>query len=331
MTGKNGKVIVFATSFLDEPVTELYESDRPRRLLEEAAARHQMKIDYRCTRKPSEPLSPEELEGAVAVIADLERYNDELLQQVGAGRGGSLGLIARYGIGYSNVDIEAAKDCGVLVANAPGANAPPTAEWAVATILDVAGRRIAHHQRAAAGKTKTGPGRLDVRQRTLGVIGSGAIGKLVVQLLEGFEMRVLAYDPYPDQAWARENAVEYVDLPTLCRQADFITLHASGGKQIIGEAELAQMKPTAVLVNCARGALVDNRAAYFAVKAGQLWGYGLDEVWEHPDLPPAGINIILSPHVGSDTDEGKLGMQLMSAETVVEFLNGETPQHTVNV
>ena len=330
MGNSEKKVIVFAATFLGEPMTELTGSDRPRRLLEEAAARQGVKIEYRCSRNSSEPLSVEELDGAVAVIADLERYDAQLLQEVGAGRGGSLCLIARYGIGFNSVDVEAAKECGVLVTNAPGANAPPTAEWAVSTILSVAGRRIAHHQLAAAGEGKSGPGRLDVQRRTLGVVGTGTIGKLVVQLLKGFEMRVLAYDPYPDHTWAAKNAVEYLELPALCAQADYITLHASGGTQIIGELELAKMKPTAVLVNCARGALVDNRAAYTAVTEGRLWGYGLDETWEHPDLPPDGVNVALSPHVGSDTDEGKLGMQAMSAQAVVDFLERRTPKHVVN-
>ncbi len=324
------KVIVFAASFLDEPVSDSPGADTACRTLEQAAAENGIKVEYRCSRNPSRALEAAELEGAVAVIADLERYDRELLLQVGAGSGGSLGLIARYGVGYTSVDIEAAGECGVLVTNTPAANAAPTAEWAVSTMLDVAGKRRFHHRRAAAGQTKAGAMRLDLGGKTLGIIGTGTIGRRVAALMRGFEMRVLAYDLYPDGDWAAANGVEYVELPALYERADFITLHASSGDRLIGEAELARMKSTAVLVNCARGHLVDNRAAYRAVAETRLWGYGLDEVWEYPDLSLDEVNVVVSPHVGSDTDLGKENMQVMSARAVAGFLRGEEPEYVVN-
>ena len=327
---QNGTVIVFATSFLDEPVAPTADWGKGREILEAAEQHHGIKIEYRCDRNPAEPPSSAELDGAIAIIADLERYDRALLEQVGAGRGGSLGLIARYGIGYTNVDIAAAKECGVLVANAPGANAPPTAEWAVATLLDVAGTRLVHHRLAAQGKPKISRTRLDVGGKTLGVIGTGTIGKQVVELLRGFNMEVIAHDLYPDHDWAQAHGVEYAGFENVLERADFLTLHASSPDLLIGETELARLKRTAVLVNCARGHLVDNRAAYRAVKEGRLWGYGLDEIWEHSDLELEGVNVIVSPHVGSDTDRGKERMQRMTAETVAAYLDGKTPQHIVN-
>ncbi len=95
------------------------------------------------------------------------------------------------------------------------------------------------------------------------------------------------------------------------KNADVITLHASSNEMIIGENEIDMMKSTTILVNCARGLLVDNRAAYHAVKDNKIWGYGLDEIWTEPDLPLDNLNFIVSSHVGSDTDQGKIGMQLM--------------------
>ena len=89
------------------------------------------------------------------------------------------------------------------------------------------------------------------------------------------------------------------------------------------------MKPTTVLVNCARGILVDYKAAYNAVKEGKLWGYGVDEIWTDRELPLKGLNIIASPHVGSDTDQGKIGMQMISTQAVVDFLQGKTPKHII--
>jgi D-3-phosphoglycerate dehydrogenase len=249
---------------------------------------------------------------------------------VGQASGGDLGLIARYGVGYDSVDTEAAAEFGVLVANTPGANSMPTAEWAVATLLDVCGRRIPHHERASRGQSKSGPSRLDISGRTLGVIGTGNIGRRVISLLSGFNLEVLACDLYPDEDWARKAKVSYVSLQDLCRRSDFITIHAAAKDRIIGAEELALMRPTSVLINCARGVHVDNRAAYEAVRDGRLYGYGIDEIWPEPDLELAGLNIATSPHVGSDTDRGKAAMREGSARAVVEFMRGTTPQNTVN-
>ncbi len=329
---KAGNVVVFATSFLDDLSTEPPGSGEGVRLLGELAdsSAGKVKVTYNCDRDPSRPLTPQELAGVRAVIADLETYPASLLERVGPKGGGDLELIARYGVGYDSVDLDAATKAGITVTNTPGANTVPTAEWAVATILDIAGRRVPHHQRASQGLSKAGPSRLDVSGRTLGIVGTGAIGRTVAELLGGFNMRVIAYDPYPQQEWAQANGVTYVDFHALCGEADFITLHAATKKQIVGPQEIELMKPTTALINCARGVLVDNRAVYDAVKEGRLFGYGLDEVWPHADLPLQGLNIAVSPHVGSDTDGGKAGMQQLSAEAVVEFFSGKTPRFALN-
>lgn len=325
------KIIVFSTSFLDELLTHPPEEGRARALLEEAAERNNLELEFRCGRSPLVPMTTEELEGATAVIADLEVYDASVLSAVGVKNGGSLGLISRYGVGYNSVDIEAAREAGILVANTPGANSLPTAEWAVATLLDIAGRRIPHHTRAGSGRLKAGPSRLDISGKTLGVIGTGSVGKKVVELMTGFHCRAIAAEIRPDTEWARAHGVEYVDLDTICSEADFITIHASGGEMIIGPRELSLMKPTTVLVNCARGVLTDNREIYTAVRDGRLWGYGIDEVWEYEDLPLAGLNISASPHVGSDTDMGKVRMQLMSAQAVIDYVDGRQPEFIVNL
>jgi D-3-phosphoglycerate dehydrogenase len=324
------KVLIFATSFSDELITRPEGAGEPLAQLRSECERRGVELELRTERNPAEPLRPKELEGAVAVIADLELYDEALLSKVGRGAGGSLALIARYGVGYNSVDTEAAARYGVLVTNTPGANTRPTAEWAVATLLSVAGRRIRQHDKASRGEGKSGPSRLDVSGRKLGMIGTGGIGRSVVDLLSGFSMEVIAYDPYPAKEWAEKRGVRYTDIETVCREADFITLHASAGVQLIGRRELELMGPTTALINCARGVLADNRAVWEAVSEGRLWGYGLDEIWEHPDLPLAGLNIVTSPHVGSDTDMGKLNMQKGSARAVLSYLQGERPEHVVN-
>ncbi len=332
-------IVVFATSFLDEPVAAVPRAGAGAKILAELQSRsdksgdfggNAIRVIFRCERSPAEPLSSEELQGVTAVIADLERYPAELLSECGLGAGGTLELIARYGVGYESVDVEAATATGVLVTNTPGANTLPTAEWSVATLLDVAGRRLPHHERASKGGAKSGLPRLDVSGKTIGIVGAGAVGRRVARLMSGFGLRLLAYDLYPDHQWAKSSGARFVELPELLRECDFVTLHAATSDRIIGSAELALMRPSAVLVNCARGVLVDNRAAYAAVSEGRLWGYGLDEVWTEHDLPLEGLNIVVSPHVGSDTDAGKAGMQVMSAQAVADYMGGKSPEHLIN-
>ena len=304
------KVLCLATSFLDFLVSHPPEEAQAKRMLNELAeySNGEIEIIYRCDRNPQVSLRAEEFENITAVIADLEEYDRKLLSRVGIKAGGSLELIARYGIGYNSVDVQAATDYGVIVTNCPGCNALPTAEWTHSTILDIAGRRISHYKTASRGKSKEGPSRLDISGKILGVIGTGLIGKLVLKLMKGYEMKVIAHDPYPDRNWAKENKVEYVGMNELCQTADIITLHAAANETIITREQIDLMKHTTVLVNCAREVLVDYKAAYNAIRAGKLWGYG----------------------VGSDSDNGKIGMQLMSTQSVVNFLHGEIPQHIVN-
>lgn len=327
------KVLVLATSYLDDLLSHPEDEGKAKRMLSdlETSFNNELEVVYNCDRNPEHPLKVEELENVVAVIADLEVYNRELLSKVGKKAGGSLELISRYGIGYASVDIEAATEFGVMVTNAPGCNAMPTAEWTQSTIMDIAGRRMSHYATASNGKVKEGPSRLDVTNKKLGIIGTGTIGKYVAKLMSGYDVEILAYDLYPDNQWAKENNAAYVTLEELYKQSDIITIHASASEQLIGEEELNLMNETTILVNCARGILTDNRAIYNAVKAGRIWGYGLDEIWLEEDLPlDESLNIIVSSHVGSDTDSGKIGMQVMSTEAVVDFINGKTPAYVVN-
>ncbi|MEN8227002.1 MAG: NAD(P)-dependent oxidoreductase [Bacteroidota bacterium] len=326
------KVLVLATSFLDDLITHPEAEGRAKQMLDDLAGDpgQQIEILYRCDRNPEDPLQVEEFKDVTAVIADLENYDRDLLSEVSKNGGGSLGIISRYGIGFSSVDLDAATEFGVMVTNAPGCNALPTAEWTQSTIMDVAGRRILHYNRASAGKTKEGPSRLDVTGKTLGIIGTGTIGKSVAKLMKGYDVNILAFDIYPDHQWAAENSAQYTSLEEICSNADIITLHASSSEMIIGQQEIDLMMPTTVLVNCARGILVDNRAVYKAVENKRIWGYGLDEIWTEKDLPLDGLNIIVSSHVGSDSDMGKIGMQMMSAEAVADYLTGRTPKHVVN-
>lgn len=328
--GMERRVLVFATSYLDLPVSERPDAGAGKETLDKIAREIGVRLEFKGDRDPAVPLSSDELKGAVAVIADLERYDRSLLEDVGSRRGGSLELIARYGVGVDSVDLSAARECGVTVTNTPGANSRPTAEWTVSTILDIAGRRTIHHSRAKEGLTKVGPSRLDVTGKRLGIVGTGAIGRTVAELMSGFGLKLCAYDPYPNREWAEVNDVTYMTLSKLLSSADLVTLHAATTDQIVGKDEIDLLGPSTVLVNCARGSLVDNRAAWQAVKEGRIWGYGLDERWPESDLPVDGLNIACSPHVGSDSENGKAAMQTMTAEQIRDFLLERTPEHIVN-
>ena len=338
------KILVTATSFLDALQTHPPEEGEPKRRLEEAAALAGVDVEYRCDRDPRTPMTAAELDGVVAVIADLEHYDAEVLAARRAGRASDAGtdpaaegsrapglaLISRYGIGVDAIDLPAARSAGVAVCNAPGANARPTAEWTLAAILDIAGRRTPHHERAAAGERKSGPSRIDLTGTTVGIVGTGHVGMLMAELLAPFRVELIASDRGDEREWIEKYDVEMVTLHALCRRSDVITLHASAKEQLIGVPEFDLMSPTTCLVNCARGYLVDNREAWRRVKEGHIWGYGIDEVWPEPDLPLEGLNIVASPHVGSDSDRGKLGMQKMSVERVIEFLERRPLKNVVN-
>lgn len=326
------KILVLATSFLDDLITHPADEGKGSRMLValSEASNGEIEVVYRCDRDPRKALDPKELDRTAAIISDLEPYTPELLDTVGAANGGPLKLIARYGVGFDAVDLESATRSGVMVTNCPGCNALPTAELTVMTILDVAGRRIPHYETASRGKTKEGPSRLDVSGKTLGVIGTGAIGRNVFELMKGFRLRGVAYDPYPNREWAERVNLKYLDSPdAVCEQADIITLHAASNDTIITRDRIDRMGPTTVLINCARRHLVDNEAVYQALKAGRIWGYGMDEIWDL-NLPLQGLNIVVSPHVGSDTDMGKIGMQVMSAQAVVDLMAEVKPQYIVN-
>lgn len=165
-------VLVLATSFGDGGTGNNGGEGPGVPILDKLQQEMDVSVTYRCKRDPSEPLSADEMEGIHIVIADLERYERSLLARIGSGGTGDLRLIVRYGVGIDNVDVEAATDSGVLVANTPGANSRPTAEWTLA----VCGRLPNHHSRAGSGLRKSGPSRVDLTGKTVGVVGTGAVG-----------------------------------------------------------------------------------------------------------------------------------------------------------
>lgn len=252
-----------------------------------------------------------------------------------------LKVISNYAVGYDNIDIDAATAHGVLVCNTPDVLTETTADMAWALLM-AAGRRIVEaSDYVRAGNWKTwGPTLLlgrDIHHATLGIVGLGRIGKEVARRARGFDMEILAYDEHRDDAFAAEHGVAYVSLDELLTRSDFVTLHCAltpETYQLIGREELAKMKRSAVLVNAARGPVVDTEALTEALREGVIWAAGLDVTDPEPipaDHPLVHMsNVVIAPHIASASFDTRNRMAVMAATNLLQALRGERPTHLVN-
>ena len=281
--------------------------------------------------RPAEEDVVELVQGNDAVIASAsERYTPSVIA-----RADTLNHIARWGVGYETVDVPAATDNGVLVTTTQGSNHWAVADQAFALMLSVA-RRTVELDKLARTRKWSRPLSRDVWQKTLGIVGLGRIGKGVAQRASGFEMTVLAYEPYPDLAFCAKWNVELVELDEVFRRSDYVTVHAPGegaNQRLVNSERLALMKPTAVLINTARGVLVDEDALYAALKEGKIAGAGLDvRVSEPPedDRFEALDNVVLTPHAAGSTQEAQAVSAEMVVRSVLQAARGEQPHGLIN-
>ncbi len=250
--------------------------------------------------------------------------------------------VANYAVGYDNIDIAAATDLGIPVSNTPGALTDATADFTWALLLSAA-RRIPESDRyTREGRfkqwgpllllgTDVGPGP-DGTPKTLGIVGFGRIGQAVARRATGFDMHILAFDPTPPAL----PGVEFVPLPELLARSDFVTIHAAltpDTHHLIGEPELRLMRPTAFLINAARGAIVDESALVRALRDGWIAGAGLDVYEREPALAPGLAelsNVVLAPHTASATVETRSRMATIAATNALAHLRGERAPDCVN-
>ncbi|HYO39794.1 MAG TPA: phosphoglycerate dehydrogenase [Nocardioidaceae bacterium] len=249
-----------------------------------------------------------------------------------------LKVVARAGVGLDNVDVRAATQSGVMVVNAPTSNIVSAAELAVALML-----AAARHVAPASAALKAGEWQrsrftgIELYEKTAGIIGLGRIGVLVAQRLSAFGMKVIAYDPYVQAGRAAQMGVRLVSLEELLEQSDFASVHLPKTPEtisLIGEAELARVKPSLVLVNAARGGIVDEHALYIALKEGRVAAAGLDVFTTEPctDSPLFEFdNVIATPHLGASTDEAQEKAGVAVARSVRLALSGELVPDAVNV
>ncbi len=282
-------------------------------------------------------IKPEELQNIIGdyhalIVRSETKVTADIIR---AGR--KLQVIARAGVGLDNIDVEAATRQGIVVVNAPTGNTIAAAEHTMALML-----ALARHIPQANNKLKSGVWQrseftgTELKNKTLGIIGLGNVGSEVARRAQAFKMRLIGHDPLVSPDYARNLGVELVPLEQLLRESDFITLHlplTEKTKGLIGARELAKMKPTVRIINCARGGLVDEEALYHAIESGKIAGVALDVFSKEPitDSPLfRSDKIIVTPHLGASTTEAQASVALEVAEQVIAVLNAQPAKYAVN-
>jgi D-3-phosphoglycerate dehydrogenase len=270
------------------------------------------------------------LDGAAGWIVGHARVTRDLLQALP-----DLQIVSRRGVGYERVDLAAATELGKVVCIAAGGNDASVADHAIALMLAV-GRRFRETQaNMIAGDWAILMGS-DLYRKTVGIVGLGRIGRSLVQRLSGFEAEVLVVSAHPDAVYAEANGIHYVDMAALLERSDYISLHVPLTPQtrnMIDADALARMKRSAILINTARGGLIDDRALLAALRSGVIAGAGLDTFASESDPDFKAVtqellelpNVIATPHSGASSREGLNRTNMVAARCVIAVLNGTTP------
>ncbi len=314
---------VFVTRPLPEPALELLSSACEVRSYAEDAAIPVSQLAEECR----------EVEG---ILVNSAPVNEEVLLAAP-----KLRAISNCGVGYDNIDVAACNRRRIPITNLAGSLEETTADFAFMLLLATARRAVEADRYVRDGRWdrwKSGLLHgLDVHHKTLGLVGFGGIGQLMARRGLGFSMRILYHTRHRvDESVERELHAEYTDLETLLRESDFISLHlplTSETHHMIDGKALGLMKSTAILVNTARGPVVDEEALVEALSSGRIAGAGLDVFEKEPQITPnlAGLaNVVLAPHIGSATGETRLRMATLAVSNLIAMLAGERPANVVN-
>lgn len=279
-------------------------------------------------------LSPEQIQGYDALLVLAPKITARTLE--GADR---LAIVARFGVGYDSVDVDACTRHGVLVTITPDGVRRPVATAAITYVLALAQKLLIKDRLTRSGcwAEKIDHMGMGVAGRTLGLIGLGNIGCEVFRLAQPFGMRHLAHDPYATPDAAAEAGAQLADLDTLLRESDFVCVTCALTPEtyhLIDATRLARMKPSAYLINVARGPIVDQRALYAALREGTIAGAGLDVFEDEPVDPNEPIlgleNVVVTPHGICWTDECFLGNGRSACASILDVASGQVPRHVVN-
>lgn len=280
------------------------------------------------------PLSEEDLipllKDCDGYIAGLDSITEKVMEACPR-----LKVISRYGAGYDRVDIDAAKKHGILVTNTPGVNAQAVGELAFGLILSCARKIPSLNTLTRSGQWVRSTG-MELKGKTLGILGLGAIGKVVASCAQGFGMNVIAYDPYINEAYCANRGIESVSFQELMSRSNVVSLHlplTDSTRHMIDAQAINRLPDGAILVNASRGGIIDEDAAYDALKSGKLSGMGLDAFEVEP---PTGSrlfefdNVIATPHTGAHTKEATDNMAHGAVKNLIDLLSGQECPYVVN-
>jgi glyoxylate reductase len=250
-------------------------------------------------------------------------------------------IMANYAVGYNNIDIEAAVRRSLIVTNTPDVLSDTTAETAWALLFAVARRVVEADKYVRQGQWKKFSSNLflgkDIYNKTLGIIGAGSIGRRFAEKARGYHMQVLYYNRHRDLEFEKQYNATYVAFDQLLSESDFVSVHVplnDETRHLIGEEELSLMKEDAILINTARGPVVDEEALIKCLKEKRIYGAGLDVFEEEPHVPEALMaldNVVLLPHIGSSTTETRDRMAELVAHNLISVLEGRGPITPVTV
>jgi D-3-phosphoglycerate dehydrogenase len=264
------------------------------------------------------------------MIAGMEPVTAEVIEGTT-----ELRVISRFGVGYDNIDVAAATRRGIVVTYIPDAMVDAVADLTLGLMLALARRIPELDQGMKAGEWRRYAA-VDVTRKALGIVGTGRIGLAVAERARGFRMALLGYDPAPNARFVEELGGDYVGLDELLERADFVTLHlplTPATDRLMGAPQLARMKPTAFLINAARGGLVDEEAIYAALTARQIAGFATDVYRKEPPEPHplwSLPTVVATPHVASYTDGAITKMARAALGNLLTVLEGGRPEHVVN-
>jgi D-3-phosphoglycerate dehydrogenase len=296
-------------------------SRRPLELLEESGAPFELN-------PTGKRVTPEQLleqgREATVLVAGVETYDEAVLSALPR-----LRCISRCGVGTDAIDLAAARARRVTVLNTPDPPTQAVAELALSMILALSRQLLKQSALVSAGQWVRLPAHL-VSGRSVGIVGLGRIGRRVAELLTPFGAELVGSDPFVDPKWAEAHRVRLVPLDTLLRSCDVVTLHAARSADrplYLGAAELASMKTGAILINLARGGMVDEASLYEALRSGALGGAGLDVYAEEPYRGPLCElgNVVLTPHTATLTVETRTEMETQCIKNALAFLAGDPP------
>lgn len=311
-----------------------------RKIPNEIVSKIEAVCEVRMWQEEEKPVPREVLEKEIADVDGLFCLLTESIDKALLDKASALKVISNMAVGYNNIDIEAAKEKGIRVTNTPGVLTETTADLTFALLMSTARRLVESTEYLRSGRWETwSPMQLagqDIYGAALGIIGMGRIGEALARRAKGFNMNILYYNRSRKPIVEEELGLQYTEMDQLLQEADFVcimTPYTPETNNLIGERELSLMKNTSILINTARGGIVNEDALYDALKNGDIWAAGLDVFEKEPvslDHPLLTLpNVVTLPHIGSASIKTRMKMAELAAENLLLAIKNQTPKHVV--